>query len=92
MIAPAEAGLPALDITGVTLPGAPFMVAGSNGHIAWGFTNSYIDTSDAVLLEEGQNDTYKTPRGPKPIQTLKLEICARIFCKPLLLKETLWGR
>jgi len=91
MIAPAEAGLPALDITGVTLPGAPFMVAGSNGHIAWGFTNSYIDTSDAVLLEEGPNDTYKTPRGPKPIQTLKLEICARIFCKPLLLKETLWG-
>jgi penicillin G amidase len=32
---------PALDLNGVTLPGAPFMVAGSNGHVAWGFTNSY---------------------------------------------------
>src|SRR5262249_48657124 len=30
-----------IDVTGVTLPGAPVVVAGSNGHIAWGFTNSY---------------------------------------------------
>jgi penicillin G amidase len=28
-------------IVGVTLPGVPALVAGSNGHIAWGFTNSY---------------------------------------------------
>jgi len=32
---------PAVDLNGVTLPGAPLLVAGSNGHIAWGFTNSY---------------------------------------------------
>jgi penicillin amidase len=31
----------ALDLNGVTLPGAPLLVAGSNGQIAWGFTNSY---------------------------------------------------
>jgi penicillin amidase len=31
----------AVDLNGVTLPGAPLLVAGSNGHIAWGFTNSY---------------------------------------------------
>jgi penicillin G amidase len=30
-------GHPALDITGITLPGAPTIVAGSNGQIAWGF-------------------------------------------------------
>jgi penicillin amidase len=35
-----------LDITGVTLPGTPAMVTGSNGHIAWGFTNSYGDFTD----------------------------------------------
>jgi penicillin G amidase len=28
-------------LAGVTLPGAPNMVVGSNGDIAWGFTNSY---------------------------------------------------
>jgi len=37
----AGAGAQALDLNGVTLPGAPLLVAGSNGHIAWGFTNSY---------------------------------------------------
>ncbi len=29
-----------LDLNGVTLPGAPLLVAGSNGHVAWAFTNS----------------------------------------------------
>lgn len=37
----------ALDITGVTLPGTPAVAAGSNGSIAWGFTNSYGDFADA---------------------------------------------
>jgi len=37
---------PALDLNGVTLPGAPLVVAGSNGHVAWGFTNSYGDWVD----------------------------------------------
>ena len=38
-------------ITGVTLPGTPAVVAGSNGSIAWGFTNSYADTGDLVEVE-----------------------------------------
>ena len=37
----ASAAQTAVDLNGVTLPGAPLLVAGSNGHIAWGFTNSY---------------------------------------------------
>ena len=31
----------ALDISGLSLPGLPLIVAGSNTHVAWGFTNSY---------------------------------------------------
>lgn len=38
-------------VTGVTLPGIPIIIAGSNGHIAWGFTNSFADTSDVVIVE-----------------------------------------
>jgi penicillin amidase len=38
-------------IVGVTLPGAPpLVVAGSNGKVAWGFTNSYGDYLDLVTL------------------------------------------
>ncbi|NNF62433.1 MAG: penicillin acylase family protein [Gammaproteobacteria bacterium] len=40
-----------LDITGVTLPGTPLVVAGSNRHVAWAFTNSYGDWQDLVVLE-----------------------------------------
>jgi penicillin amidase len=38
-------------VVGVSLPGAPpLVVAGSNGHVAWAFTNSYADTLDLVRL------------------------------------------
>jgi penicillin G amidase len=40
-------GAAALDLAGVTLPGTPALVTGSNGRIAWGFTNSYGDFADA---------------------------------------------
>ncbi|MCD5966653.1 penicillin acylase family protein, partial [Stenotrophomonas maltophilia] len=33
-------------VTGFSLPGLPAVIVGSNGHVAWGFTNSYIDTAD----------------------------------------------
>ncbi len=38
-------------VTGVTLPGIPLMVAGSNGKIAWGFTNAYADIGDVVVID-----------------------------------------
>ena len=44
---------PELDLTGVTLPGTPVLVAGSNTSIAWGFTNSRGDWSDLVVLQTG---------------------------------------
>lgn len=42
---------PAHQITGVTIPGTPVIVAGSNGRVAWGFTNSYADTGDLVVVD-----------------------------------------
>jgi len=34
----------------------PFVVAGSNRRIAWGFTNSYADTADIVIAESSSLD------------------------------------
>ncbi len=52
-------------VTGVTLPGTPAVVVGSNGHIAWGYTNAQVDTSDVVTVEtESTAQTYyRTPHG-----------------------------
>jgi len=52
-------GAQALDLNGVTLPGAPLLVSGSNGHIAWGFTNSYgtwLDVSRVPCTAVGQHE------------------------------------
>jgi penicillin G amidase len=58
-----------LDLNGVTLPGAPLLIAGSNGSVAWGFTNSYGDWSDlhpAACAADGQSPP-STAAGPVPV-------------------------
>ncbi len=37
-------------VTGVSLPGMPGVVVGTNGKIAWGFTNANIDNVDWIKL------------------------------------------
>ena len=58
-------GSDGLDLTGVTLPGVPSLVAGSNGHVAWGFTNSYGDWTDLVdlVLDDDVPGRYLSPAG-----------------------------
>jgi penicillin amidase len=57
-------------VIGLTLPGVPSMVVGSNTHVAWGFTNTYADWSDIVLLEIDPADAnrYRTPDGWKRVE------------------------
>ena len=69
-------GAQALDLNGVTLPGAPLLVAGSNGHIAWGFTNSYgtwLDVSRVPCTAVGQHE-LTTPSGPVALSVVREEI------------------
>ncbi|MFY8274518.1 penicillin acylase family protein [Pseudoalteromonas sp. SSDWG2] len=51
-----------MQITGVSLPGAPAIVVGTNNHIAWGFTNAYVDTSDWVRLDAASKTTSITQK------------------------------
>lgn len=50
---------------GVTLPGIPFIIAGSNGKIAWGFTNAYADIGDVIVIEPNviSRSFYKDGEG-----------------------------
>ena len=52
-----------VSVTGLTLPGAPLIVVGSNGRVAWGLTNSFGDWVDLVELETSDPDHYLTPQG-----------------------------
>ncbi len=83
-----------LDITGVSLAGAPAIVVGSNRSVAWGFTNTNIDTSDIIELtikpeNEGQ---YLTKDGYKDFDVFDEEIAVKGGEAELLkVKETVWG-
>lgn len=84
----------AVDLNGLTLPGTPALIAGSNGHIAWGFTNSYGDWTDWVRVQQDPADPtrYRTPQGWE-----KLQRHAEVIAdgsgpgETLLIDETRWG-
>ena len=47
------------DLIGVTLPGLPILVAGSNTHVAWGFTNTRGDWNDLVAVNVDPDDATR---------------------------------
>src|SRR6185295_18194829 len=64
------------------------------GHVAWGFTNSYGDWTDLVVLETDPKnpEAYRTPAGPRRL----VKVSERIRVKgrddqTLEVKETIWG-
>ena len=62
---PDAAGKPRRTV-GVTLPGAlPVVIVGSNGHLAWGFTNSYGDYLDLIKVgsDPAKPGQVRTPGG-----------------------------
>lgn len=80
-------------VTGLSLPGTPAIVVGSNGQIAWGFTNSTADWHDLIRLtvsEDGKQ--YLTADGWQPFQFYQDVIRVNQSEDHLLtLKETHWG-
>jgi len=85
---------PTLDITGVTLPGTPAIIVGSNRFIAWAFTNSMLDTTDLIRLEvrKAEPDLYMTADGWKPVEehreTLKVNGGEN---EVVTVRSTAWG-
>jgi len=80
-------------VTGLSLPGTPAITAGSNGSIAWGFTNSTADWTDVIALKLDATGTrYMTPEGEKPLVVTKEHIeVASGAAVDMEVKETVWG-
>jgi penicillin G amidase len=82
-------------ITGVSLPGTPFVIAGSNGQVAWGFTNSYGHFIDLVELQRNPVDPlqYRIPGGGWEHATVHHERIAVKGGAPIDLPvlDTRWG-
>ena len=56
---------------GATAPGVPFLIAGHNGRIAWGFTTTHSDTQDLFIerIDPADPKRYLTPTGAQLFET-----------------------
>ncbi|MGH8271318.1 MAG: penicillin acylase family protein [Gammaproteobacteria bacterium] len=82
-----------VSLTGVFLPGIPALVAGTNGHIAWGLTNSYGDWVDIVRVPvSGTPPVYAVPGGTASVANV-IEMIGVHGAKavPFTVQETRWG-
>jgi penicillin amidase len=82
------------DVNGVSLPGTPAMIVGSNGQIAWGFTNSYGDWLDWVRVQRDPADPtrYKVPDGWASLETHDEHIQVKGQPDTILkVEDTRWG-
>ena len=84
----------ALDLVGVTLPGSPALVVGSNRHVAWGFSNSYGDWTDLVAVDVDPADRgrYLIGGGSEPftkrVETIRVRGGESVH---LEITATRWG-
>ncbi len=81
-------------VTGVTLPGAPATVLGSNGKVAWGVTASVIDAADLIPLDvdPARPDVYRTPQGSRRFERHRETIRAKGGEEQLVdVDWTVWG-
>jgi penicillin amidase len=88
-----EGGEP-LDVSGASLAGTPAVVAGSNGHVAWGLTNSEGDWVDLVILELDPADPgrYRTSDGYRSFEEHREIIRVRGDADvALTVRSSIWG-
>ena len=81
-------------LDGVTLAGTPAVVAGSNGRVAWGFTNAYGDFQDLVILDQpgGDDESYLTADGPRRLAHTAETVRVRGGTDVTLdVASTIWG-
>ena len=59
---------PGFHATGVTLPGMPYVIAGHNEHVAWGFTALYGDVQDLYIEKLDGKGNFQAADGSwKPL-------------------------
>jgi len=63
----ADLSAPGFHAEGVTIPGVPFVIAGHNEHVAWGYTALYADVQDLYIEKlDGKGNYYQASDGAEP--------------------------
>jgi penicillin amidase len=61
-------------VIGATLPGVPIIVSGTNGKVAWGLTNSYLNSADAIFVSDLKSSEIETFRPVVYVKWWKFKI------------------
>ncbi|QDH70615.1 penicillin acylase family protein [Marilutibacter alkalisoli] len=77
-----------VDATGFTLPGLPAIVVGSNGHVAWAFTNSYGDWLDWRQLPPCPHAAADCMPGTTVVERIEVAGADDVDFE---IEETAWG-
>ena len=89
----ADLRAPGFHAAGVTLPGLPFVIAGHNEHVAWGFTALYGDVQDLYVEKLDGKGNYQaaTAAGSRSPSTTKSFTCAAAKMSTLDVQSTEHG-
>ena len=68
-----------LNVTGVVLPGAPFVIAGHNEDVAWGMTNVTVDDLDFYLetINPADSNQYRLDGAWKDMRIVEEQISVK---------------
>lgn len=68
-------------VLGASVPGVPVIVSGTNGHVAWGLTNSYYNSADIMAIKELSDEKLEViwPRVDVKFWFLKLPFFFKKF-------------
>ncbi len=74
-----------LNVTGVVLPGAPYVIDGHNDNIAWGMTNVIVDDIDFYLetINPSDSNQYKLDGQWKDMELVEEQIFVKGEEKPV---------
>ena len=85
---------PGYEVSGMSLPGVPGVVAGHNQHIAWGLTNLMADDADFYIekIDSSNPTKYEYEGALLPIQTREEEIRVKgDSVVPIIIRSTHHG-
>jgi penicillin G amidase len=74
------------DVAGMSIPGAPYIVAGHNRAIAWGFTNAMLDDIDLFIekVDPADSSRYLSAGGSEPFAVLRDSIRVKGRAEPVI--------
>ncbi|MEY3022669.1 MAG: hypothetical protein RIS86_1867 [Planctomycetota bacterium] len=80
-------------LMGLSLPGVPLVVQGTNGRVAWAFTNLTADLADLVRLEVDPDDPsrYRLGAGFEPFGERRIAIGPASGREEIVVRSTAFG-